>query len=231
VAPNGAATLGMKFETLSGQVNGQNIAVNLRNAKEMQVVISPDGRVVSGGTNGTAAGKSTNSVPGTDQFFSILPSKDVHVGESWAKDWQRDNPMGAGKVHYRTDNKFLRYDYLPSGPAAVIETSTKLPIDAALNLKLLDQLVGIDSPGTPADATITYKGYADAQIISYVSITDRQVEQSLVVANFDFDLNFQGFPDTPPYAPLKGTFHFAGHQDADLELLTATTASPSAATH
>jgi hypothetical protein len=142
----------------------------------------------------------------------------------------RDNPLGSGKVHYRTTNKFVRYDYLSDGRAAVIDTTATLPIDESLNLKAMDQLLGEDDPTTPANASIEYKGNADMHVISYVNIESRQVEKSGIVSNFDFDMQFQNLPKTPEYAPLAGTFHFAGHQDADLTWLAPATGSPSPVT-
>jgi hypothetical protein len=230
VAPDGTATIGLKFEALSGQFDGIDLTFNVKNAKEMQATISPDGRVVAGGTNGTAGGKATNSVPGSDQYFSILPDHDVHVGDTWGGDWVRDNPLGTGKVHYRTTNKFLRYEYLSDGRAAVIDTVATLPIDESLNLKVLDELVGVDDPSTPAGASVIYKGNADEHVISYVNLENRQVEKSGIVSNFDFDMTFQGLPNTPDYQVLAGKFHFAGNQDADLTWLAPATSSPSPVT-
>jgi hypothetical protein len=230
VAADGTATVGLKFEALSGQFDGVDLTFNVKNAKEMQATISPDGRIVAGGTNGTAGGKATNSVPGSDQYFSVLPDHDVHVGDTWGSDWVRDNPLGSGKVHYRTTNKFLRYEYLSDGRAAVIDTVATLPIDESLNLKVLDQLVGADDPSTPAGASVVYKGNADEHVISYVNLESRQVEKSAIVSNFDFDMTFQGLPNTKEYQVLAGKFHFAGNQDADLTWLAPATSSPSPVT-
>jgi hypothetical protein len=230
VGDDGSATLGVKFEHLTGQFNGQDVVFNVNAAKEMQMVVSPDGRVVGGGTNGTAGGNATNSVPGSDQFFSILPDRDVHVGDTWGKEWERANPLGPGKVHYSTTNKFVRYDYLADGRAAVIDTVAKLPIDEVLNVRALLQLLGTDDPSLPANLSVTYRGNADVHMISFLSLENRRIEKSGIVANFDFDMTFQNLPTAPAYAPLKGTWHFGGHQDSDLTWLLPANSTPSAPT-
>jgi hypothetical protein len=86
VEADGTTTVGVKFESLSGDIDGYAVSFNGAKAKEAILVVSNDGRVVSGGTNGSAGGTATNSVPASDQFFSVLPDHDVRQGESWGNE-------------------------------------------------------------------------------------------------------------------------------------------------
>jgi hypothetical protein len=220
VDPDGTTTVGLKFESLTGAIDGEAVSFNAAKAKEAVLVVKPDGRVVSGGTNGSAGGKATNSVPASDQFFSVLPDHDVRAGESWGKEWTRPNPLGTGNTTYRTTNTFTGYDTLSQyGRSAVVKTTATLPIDAGLNIRALLALTGDDPTGVPEGATVTYKGNADADLTTYVDMNSRLPVHMLDVANFTFDMTFQGLPDTAEWAPLKGTFKWAGHQSGSMDLI------------
>jgi len=220
VDADGTTTVGVKFESASGEIDGDPIGFNAARAKEAILVVKPDGRVTSGGTNGTAGGKPTNSVPASDQFFSVLPDHDVKKGDSWAASWTRPNPLGTGTATYNTVSTFTGYDTLQQfGQSAVIHSTAHLPIDMGLNIRALLELTGDDTTGIPEAATVQYKGESDDEMTTYVDMNSRLPVHMLDVSNFTFQMTFQGLPNTPAFAPLQGTFKWAGHQSGSMDLL------------
>lgn len=221
VGSDGSYTIGIKFEKLSGQFDGEDLTFDVTRAKEAVLVVKPDGRIVSGGTNGSAGGKATNSVPASDQFFSILPDHTVKAGDSWGSSWTRPNPIGSGTTTYNTTSTFVHYDSLPQfGSCAVVRTQATLPIDLGLNIKQLLELTGDDTSGIPAGATVEDKGNANADITTYVDMGSRLPVHMLDVSNFDFDETFTGLPTTGIFAALQGAkFHWSGHQSGSMDLL------------
>jgi hypothetical protein len=231
VDPDGTTTVGLKFESLTGDIDGQPVGFNAARAKEAILVVKPDGRVTSGGTNGTAGGSPTNSVPASDQFFSVLPDHDVKAGDSWASSWTRPNPLGTGTTTYNTVSSFRGYDALQQfGNCAVIHTVATLPIDMGLNIRALLELTGDDTTGIPDGATVQYKGESEDDMTTYVDMNSNLPVHMLDVSNFTFQMTFQGLPSTPAFAPLQGTFKWAGHQSGSMDLLDLPTPpSPKAA--
>jgi hypothetical protein len=217
---DGTYTIGIKFEKLSGQFNGQDLVFDTARAKEAVLVVKPDGRIVSGGTNGSTGGKTTNTVPASDQFFSILPDHTVKAGDRWGTSWTRPNPLGTGTTTYNTTSTFVHYDALSQfGSCAVVRTQASLPIDVGMNVRQLLELTGEDTTGIPAGATIQDKGSANADITTYVDMSSRLPVHMLDVSNFDFTEAFQGLPNTNQFAGLQGSFHFTGHQSGSMDLL------------
>jgi len=219
VAPDGTATVTIKFESLTGAYDGQPVAFDLAKAKPVVVVISPDGHIVTGGSSGTAAGSATDSVPGGDQYSSILPGKDVKQGDSWGREFTRPNPVGSGTMHYVTNNTFLRFDQMNGHEAAVVQTAYFLPIDMLLDLHQLLALAGSDASMFPAGSAISYKGSEKGDMTTYVDTLTHQVALTQDSSDFDFQMSFQGLPNTPQFAPLQGVIHFAGRQNSTMTLI------------
>lgn len=221
VAPDGTATVTIKFESLTGAYDGQPVAFDLAKAKPVVVVISPDGHIVTGGSSGTAAGSATDSVPGGDQYSSILPGKDVKQGDSWGREFTRPNPVGSGTMHYVTNNTFLRFDQMNGHEAAVVQTAYFLPIDMLLDLHQLLALAGSDASMFPAGSAISYKGTEKGDMTTYVDTLTHQVALTQDSSDFDFQMSFQGLPNTPAFAPLQGVMHFSGRQNSTMTLIVS----------
>ena len=221
VAPNGDITIAFRFETLTGTDDGEPIRFNPKTAKEITVVLSPDGRIVSGGTNGAASSKPQESVPGGDQQWSILPDHDVRPGDSWGTRFDRANPLGQGTMHYSTTNTFVRWDEYFGKKAAVIETRSELPIDALLNIRDLLALYGDDGSIFPAGSTVKYVGSDNGDVVSFVDTEAREIVSAQGTFNFSFDMSFNGLPNTPAFKDLLGRWHYAGHVTFDLVELGA----------
>ena len=220
VDADGTTTVGVKFESLSGDIDGYPVTFNAAKAKEAILVVSNDGRVVSGGTNGSTGGSASNSVPASDQFFSVLPDHDVKQGDSWGNEWTRPNPLGTGTATFHTTSTFTGYDALQQfGVCAVIHTVASLPIDMALNIRALLELTGDDTTGIPAGAMVSFKGTSDDDTTTYVDMNSRLPVHMLDVSNFNFQMTFQGLPTTGDLAALQGTFKWAGHQSGSMDLI------------
>jgi len=220
VDADGTTTVGVKFESLSGDIDGYPVTFNAAKAKEAILVVSNDGRVVSGGTNGSTGGSASNSVPASDQFFSVLPDHDVKQGDSWGNEWTRPNPLGTGSATFHTTSTFTGYDALQQfGVCAVIHTVASLPIDMALNIRALLELTGDDTTGIPAGAMVSFKGTSDDDTTTYVDMNSRLPVHMLDVSNFNFQMTFQGLPTTGNLAALQGTFKWAGHQSGSMDLI------------
>src|SRR5581483_1235493 len=170
---------------------------------------------------GSAGGKAINTVPASDQFFSVLPDHDVKAGDSWGSKWTRPNPLGSGTATYSTTSTFVHYDTLAQyGQSAVVRTQATLPIDMGMNIRQLLELTGDDTTGVPAGASVEYKGNSNDDITTYVDMGSRLPVHMLTVSNFDFDMTFQGMPSTGDLSVLQGkTVHWAGHQSGSMDLL------------
>ena len=222
VDSKGLTTLGFKFEKLTGSEDGQPVFFNAARAKEITIVISPDGRIVSGGTNGSAGEKASQSVPGADQSSAIMPSHDVKQGDKWGSEWDRPNPVGGGTMHYATVNEFVRYDYNFGKKQAVIHTSTTLPIDIVMDLHAILALYGDEDPTLPKGASISYAGKYTADIQSWVDLETREIASSMATEDFDFDMNFQGLGNSKDAAALAGKWHYGGRQVSQTKRLDST---------
>jgi hypothetical protein len=212
----------MKFDTLSGQFNGQPVFFDVTKAKPITLLIRKDGAIVTGGDSGTAGGNASNSVPGGDQYSAILPKHDVKQGDSWGEEFDRPNPVGTGKMHYTTNNTFLRYDTLDSKQMAVVQTAYYMPLDMVLDLRALQALVGDDPNKFPAGSTVTDKGNEKGDMTSYIDMQTHDVALAQDVSDFDFTETYQGLPNNAQFAAYQGSFHFAGRQNSTLRRLSTT---------
>jgi hypothetical protein len=221
VAPDGTATIGFKIEKLTGDFDGVAVPFDASKAKEITVVVSRDGRIVSGGTGATLGGDATTQDPGGDLFSSILPSHDVHVGDAWSSSFSRPNPMGSGDMTYSTNSTLVRLDGLDGQQAAVVQSDYSLPIDMLLNLRQLEQWTGESGTDVPAGAAVQYAGSSTGRIVSYVSTDSRQLLSAVGTSDFQFDMTFSGLPAGPSFQDLQGKFHFGGHLQTSLQSLDA----------
>lgn len=219
VARDGTATIGVRVEKLTGQFDGLPVKFDPSKAREVTVVLAPDGRIVSGGTGGTLGGDATTQDPGGDLVSSILPDRDVRVGDTWSTGFRRPNPLGSGQMTYSTDNTLLRLDGMDGQQAAVVESDYSLPIDMLLNLQQLAQLTGSDGAGVPANAAVRYAGNETGRVTSYVGLDSRQLLHAVETSDFQFDMTFSGMPAGAQAQDLAGKFHFGGHLETDLQSL------------
>lgn len=178
--------------------------------------------------------------PCTDQFLATLPGHPVKPGDTWTKTFTRSNPLGQGSITYTTQNRFLRYENLKSGRAAVIETTAEVPVDVTVDLGKLMQGVASTSPSPPAFAfpasgQIHEQGTSTTVSTTWLDANTNQVEKVVTVDTSDMTTSLTGvsgpsplplpsglLPGSPGPVPLGplGPEHFSGRQTLEFDLLT-----------
>lgn len=178
---------------------------------------------------------------GSDQFVAILPGRPVGPGDSWTKAVTRPGPLGQSSITYTAQNRFLRYENLKSGRAAVIETTTTVPIDITVNIGAFTQVVAPPgSPSPPASNVTPVSGARLQGTTTTVSTTwfdtkTDQVEKMTSVVTSDVTSNVTltapiALPSMPPGLPpmgpgqvppvALGPQHFTAKQTLEFDLLS-----------
>ncbi|MBO0686468.1 MAG: hypothetical protein J2P45_25245, partial [Candidatus Dormibacteraeota bacterium] len=118
---------------LSGSTSTTTNTTTTTTTQHFEFQVSPAGEILSGGSTSVpplalAMGQGLGP-PGTDQFLAVLPDHPVKPGDTWSKTYSRSSPFGQGSESYTTEDRFLRYEDLPGGKAAVIQTTATVPLD------------------------------------------------------------------------------------------------------
>jgi hypothetical protein len=160
--------------------------------------ISRDGEILDGGASASSSSGSPSIVPGLDQLTPLLPDHAVKPGDAWTKTYDRPVPYGDGKLHYSTDNKFLRYERVGAVEAAVIETSGSLPLTFSLDVRKLLQAGGqaglLRQFPSKSQPKISYAGSGSLDLLSTVDPKAGEMLKAHLEAKFDLKTTFLGFP-------------------------------------
>lgn len=221
VDPDGTATIEVLVSDVSGTVNGA--AIPSSPVPPVQIVIAPDGRVISaGGFNlgalGDVGGAPGSGLPGMGQLTPILPDHPVAPGDTWEKTFSQELPFGAGKVEYSTSSTYDRNETVNGREAAVITTDFTMPLD--LSVDLADVIGGLGSQLSGSTGAVGASGLGDAQItiggraaMSQTSYVDLKAEELLRTnsrGRFDMSMSLSGIPELGQAGPvdmdLAGTF-------------------------
>jgi hypothetical protein len=210
--------------------------------QHFQFTVAPTGEIVPG--SGPSVPLSAMPLgqglgpPGTDQFLATLPGRPVKPGDTWTKTFTRLNPLGQGSVTYTTQNRFVRYENLKSGRAAVIETRTEVPLDVTVDLQGLVRGTGAPPSPSPTAFTVHLQGTSSTVSTTWFDATTDQVERMITVDTSDVTTSFTGASGAPPFplpslppGLLPGSpgpvgpgvlapQHFTGRQTIELDLLT-----------
>ncbi len=213
-------------------------------SQHFQFEVAPTGEILSGG--GPSGPPSALAIaqglgpPGTDQFLAVLPGHAAKPGDTWTKTFTRPSPFGEGSVTYTTENRFLRYENLRSGRAAVIQTRSTVPLDVGIDLqKAIAGAGGSASPppvpiGVPVSGQVHIQGTSSTDSTTWFDVKTGQVEKLTTVDNTDQTTTFvgiSGLPSPPttqgPQSELPpgtqgllGPQHFVGRQTLQLELVS-----------
>lgn len=218
--------------------------------QHVQFQLAPTGEILSGGgpsgpPSALVFGQGLGP-PGTDQFVAVLPGRAVKPGDTWTKTFTRPNPFGQGSVTYTTENRFLRYENLKSGRAAVVQTTATLPLDVSIDLeKAMSASGGAPSPppfpiSVPIGGQVRIQGTSSTDSTTWFDVKTDQIERMTTVDNTDQTTTFVGitglpspqipqglpspFPSVPPgvFGPqgLFGPQHFTGRQTLELDLVS-----------
>ena len=247
VDANGVTTVDLTLTNLKTTFTGSfppgstTTSTTTTTTQHIEFQVAPTGEIVSGG--GPSGPPSLFSMaqglgpPGTDQFLAILPGHTVKPGDTWTKSFTRPNPSGQGSMTYTTENRFLRYDNLKSGRAAVIQTTATVPLDVTIDLqKVMSATGGLASPpplpiAAPVSGQVHIQGTSSTDTTTWFDVRTDQVEKMTTVDSTDETTTFLGFSGLPtpsvppalqgPLPPLpQGLFgpqHFVGRQTLEFD--------------
>lgn len=202
LAPDGAATIDVSVEDVSGSFSGQ--ALPAATDVEMRMVIGPDGelREVDGEPVPEALGQGwadpsgTGGLPGM-QSFPLLPDEPVGPGDEWVKDVEQPLPFGDGLISLHSENEFVRYEDVGSVRTAVIESEISSPIDWTIDLAELAELGAqvdsrgfVDVEGLPS--TISYSGEVAQDQTTWLDPSRGEIVRSELSGEFDITTRAQG---------------------------------------
>jgi hypothetical protein len=218
VDADGTATVDATLSDLS--LSSSTGGVSAAPDQSMQFRVTKDGRMLTGGTLTPGGGSSAAglNVPGSNQFFPVLPDHPVKEGETWDRSFSVPIPFGEGTLSYTTHNKLVRYESYQGARDAVISTSLSVPLNMTVDLRKLLQSLGENpkSAGLPAASkpSIAYTGKVDMTLLSWIQPTSGGLDQTRMSGHFKMSMAFSGFPasEVPPGAQIA----FDGDMTLDL---------------
>jgi len=161
--------------------------------------IAPDGTILSGGSLGMLGGGTTTAggLPGTDQLTPVLPGHDVAVGATWTKSYSQTLPYGMGTIHAKTHSVYLRNESVDGTSAAVVRSTTTVPLHMKINLRqMLQQLGSTAGSSFPSGSNpvMTYKGKVHGQTTGWYDTSAHELLRTSMTARFDMHIGITGVP-------------------------------------
>jgi hypothetical protein len=236
----GNTTIDITLDNLKTTVTGSMLpgssttTTTTSGSQHRTITVAPDGEIVSGGGVPEAAAALApfpgTSAPGVDQFLAVLPDHSVRPGDTWTKSVTLPGPPGQPGISFTTDNRFLRYDKLKTGQAAVVETRAVVPIDITNDLGQIPQGVGgtVGAPPLPQPGVkIHSQGTLSFESTTWFDTRTHVVEKTRSVDGSDVTTSISGAPPPsrpggPAVAPsmFLGPTHFKSTQTLQLDLLS-----------
>ncbi|MGZ5352458.1 MAG: hypothetical protein ACXWYN_05170 [Actinomycetota bacterium] len=222
VDDDGLATIEVSVSEMSGSVNGIDVPDTTTAVPPMEIVIAPDGRIVSAGGLALGGAGQTQGFgfPGMGQLTPILPDDGdaVAPGDSWDKEFSQDFPFGEGTIAYTASSTYDRDESVDGREAAVIVTQMNVPMDLTMDLgALMDSFggeLGASGPtglGDLANASIATSGSGSITQTSFVDLEAEELLRSESSGTFDLTMEYRGIPG------LEGAITFAGTFTQDME--------------
>jgi hypothetical protein len=219
VDAQGNATIRVTVDHVSGTLGGQPIPSASADMQPIDMVVAPDGRVLSAGGLALGGAGQTNGFgfPGMSQIMPILPDdgRAVAPGDTWDKSFSQPFPFGDGRIRYTATSRYDRNVTVDGREAAVIVTDMKVPLDFTLRFAdLLDAMGGSDALPSGAtgldalgDASIVYGGQGSFTQTSSVDLAARELVRSSSSGDFDISMSLRGVPGMDAGAiAFRGTF-------------------------
>lgn len=207
VDAQGIATVELSASNISGNFNGQPVSGTSQYTSSIQV--ARDGRILVGGDLASTTGGSGFDFPGTDQFTPVLPDHLVKPGDTWTKSFDQTLPFGGGHLGYTSHNTFVRYENVSGVKAAVIRSTMTVPLDLTIDLRKLLDTYGQGAPiPKGSHPSIQYGGSVSLDQTAWFDPTGGSLVKTLLVAQFDMQMQFKGFPSSQ--LPGGGQVSFAG---------------------
>ena len=222
VDEQGVATIEVAVAEMSGSVNGMAIPAAASAAPPVELVIAPDGRIISAGGLALGGAGQTQGFgfPGMGQLTPILPDEGdlVAPGDSWEKDFSQDFPYGEGTIEFTATSTYERNETVNGREAAVIVTDLSVPMDFTMDFQeLLDSLgddlgaAGATGVDALANASISYSGQGDVTQTSFVDLDAKELLRTESSGAFDITMGFAGLEG------FEGAMAFTGSFTQELE--------------
>jgi hypothetical protein len=213
VADDGTATIEVTVSEMSGTVNG--IEIPSTPVPPMEMVIAPDGSIVSAGGLALGGAGQTQGFgfPGMSQLTPILPDEGetVEVGDTWTKEFSQEFPFGEGTIEFSATSTYDRDETVEGTTAAVIITDLVVPLDFTVNFA--DLLAAVGPTGTTGtdmslleDAQISYTGQGKVSQTSYVDLAAKELLRTQSTGDFDLAMTFTGVPGLDVAGPAEVAF-------------------------
>jgi hypothetical protein len=214
VDEDGLATVELTVEEVSGSVSGFAIPTAGTEVPPTELVIAPDGRIVSVAGVPLGSFGDLPGFPGMNQLTPILPDEGVAVapGDTWTKEFSQEMPFGEGSIEVTTTSRYDRNEEVDGREAAVIVTEMTVPIDFSFDagdLSALGAELGATGPtglDAFADASISYSGGATLTQTSFVDLESRELLRSRTSGDLDLELGASGVPGFEGTTSLSATF-------------------------
>lgn len=217
VDDQGVATIEVSVAEMSGSVNGMEIPAAASAMPPIELVIAPDGRIISAGGLALGGAGQTQGFgfPGMGQLTPILPDEGdaVAPGDTWEKHFSQDFPYGDGAIEFSATSTYDRNETVNGVEAAVIVTQLSVPMDFTMDFQeLIDSLgedlgaagaTGIDAL---ANASISYSGQGDITQTSFVDLDAKQLLRTQSTGDFDITMGFTGLAGFEGAMTFTGTF-------------------------
>jgi hypothetical protein len=229
VDEEGLATIEVTVSEMSGSMNGAEIPSTP--IPPVEIVIAPDGRVVSTGgfdlgALGGAGQTKGSGFPGMGQLTPILPDEgnEVAPGDSWEKEFSQELPFGSGAIEYTASSTYDRNETVNGRESAVIVTDFTVPFDLSIEFAdVIDQLGnelsgltgsgGVDELG---DASISMTGRGTFTQTSFVDLVAEELLRSQTSGEFELSMSLDGIPELGATGAVE--MDFSGTFTQDLEL-------------
>jgi hypothetical protein len=217
VADDGTATIELSVTEMSGSVNGVEVPAAAAQMPPFEIVIAPDGRIVSAGGFALGGAGQTQGFgfPGMGQLTPLLPDEGEAVapGDTWTKEFSQDFPFGEGTIEYTTTSTYERNEDVDGTEAAVITTEMSIPLDFSFSFQELldslgDELVPAGATGIDAlaDASMSYSGSGEITQTSWVDLEAKALLRVQSSGDFDMSVTFSGVPGFDGEMAFTGTF-------------------------
>ena len=213
VAEDGTATIEVTVSEMSGTVNG--IELPDTPVPPIEMVIAPDGRIVSAGGLALGGAGQTQGFgfPGMGQLTPLLPDEGetVAVGDTWDTDFSQEFPFGHGTISFTSTSTYERDETVDGREAAVIVSEMTVPMDFTMNFADLLESLGPEAAGlTGADllgqAQIAYVGEGTITQTSFVDLEAQQLLETQSSGSFDIVMSFTGIPGLEVAGPAEVAF-------------------------
>jgi hypothetical protein len=217
VDDDGVATIEVAVTEMTGTVNGMAIPSAQAQTPPIELVIAPDGRVVSaGGLSLGGAGQTQGfGFPGMGQMTPILPDEGdvVAPGDTWEKEFSQDFPFGEGTIEFTATSTYQRNEDVDGREAAVIVTEMTVPLDFTFEFQDLIDSLGSDLGASGAtgmemfaDASMAYSGAGTFTQTSWVDLEAKELLRTESSGDFDMTVAFAGVPGFDGTMAFTGTF-------------------------